>query len=137
MEQLYTDFLQRPADPAGEDFWRSEITKCVFDETCIANKRIDVARAFFYSAEFVGLHPDLTGQRGTHDYNSGFVYACYRGFLRREPNAYPDNNWNGFNFWVTKLDTTNPDAGDWKYNEMIKAFLDSPEYRGRFQPLIP
>lgn len=137
VEQLYADFLERPADPGGEDFWRSEITQCVFDETCIVNKRIDVARAFFYSSEFVGRHPELTGQRGTHDYNTGFVYACYRGFLRREPNAYPDNNWNGFNFWVTKLDNTNPDAGDWKYNEMIKAFLNSPEYRSRFEPLIP
>jgi Domain of unknown function (DUF4214) len=138
VDQLYTDFLQRDADPDGENFWRSNITQCVFDETCITNKRIDVARAFFYSTEFVGRHPELTtGQRGTHDYNSGFVYACYRGFLRREPNAFPDNNWNGFNFWVTKLDSTNPDAGDWKYNEMIKAFLESIEYRNRFEPLVP
>jgi Tol biopolymer transport system component len=137
VEKLYTDFLQRPAEPDGEDFWRSNITQCVFDETCIGNKRIDVARAFFYSTEFVGLHPDLAGQRGTHDYNSGFVYACYRGFLRREPNASPDNNWNGFNFWVAKLDSSNPDAGDWKYNEMLKAFLESIEYRARFEPLVP
>lgn len=135
--QQYIDFLQRGPEPDGWNFWRSNITQCVFDEQCIANKRIDVARAFFYSTEFVGLHPDLAGQRGTHDYNSAFVYACYRGFLRREPNAFPDNNWNGFNFWVSKLDSTNPDAGDWKYNEMIKAFLESIEYRGRFEPLVP
>jgi Tol biopolymer transport system component len=137
VEQLYWDFLQRRADADGENFWRSNITQCVFNEQCISDKRTDVARAFFYSTEFVGLHPDLAGQRGTHDYNSGFVYACYRGFLRREPNAFPDNNWNGFNFWVNKLDSTNPDAGDWKYNEMLKAFLDSIEYRNRFEPLVP
>jgi hypothetical protein len=130
--KMYLDFLGRAADQDGWNFWRSNITPCAFDMTCVANKRIDVARAFFYSTEFMGLHPDLRGQRGTHDYNTGFVYACYRGFLRREPNAPPDNNWNGFNFWVAKLDSTNPDAGDGKYNEMLKAFLESIEYRGRF-----
>jgi hypothetical protein len=132
VSQLYWDFLSRGPDQEGWNFWRSNITPCAFGESCIANKRVDVARAFFYSSEFVGLHPELGGQRGTHNYNSGFVYACYRGFLRREPNAPPDNNWDGFNYWVTKLDSTNPDGGDAKYNEMLRAFLLSTEYRGRF-----
>jgi hypothetical protein len=84
---------------------------------------------------FVRITPELaTGHRGTHDYNSGFVFACYRGFLRRNPNAPPDNNWEGFNFWVNKLDSTNPDASDGKYNEMLKAFVESSEYRQRFGP---
>lgn len=100
--------------------------------TCIGNKRVDVARAFFYSGEFVGMHPELGGTRGTHDYNSAFVLWCYRGFLRREPNDPPDNNWNGYNFWVNGLDSTNPDAGDDKYNNVLRAFLVSTEYRGRF-----
>ena len=94
---------------------------------------MDVARAFFYSSEFIGNHPALaSNQRGTHDYNAAFVFACYFGFLRRAPNDPPDYNWDGFNFWVNKLDSTNPDASDGKYNEMLKAFIESTEFRDRF-----
>jgi len=136
--QLYSDFLRHNPDEDGWNFWRSNITQCGFDISCIGGrdlpggKRVDVARAFLYSTEFVGLHPELGGPRGTHDYNVGFVFGCYRGFLQREPNGPPDNNWDGFNLWVNKLDSTNPDAGDAKYNEMIKAFINSIEYRARF-----
>jgi hypothetical protein len=132
VHQLYADFLNREPDVNGWNFWRSNITPCAFDMTCVAAKRIDVARAFFYSTDFIGMHPELGNPRGTHQYNSDFVYWCYRSFLRREPNAPPDNNWEGFNFWVGILDSTNPDAGDFKYNEMIRAFLLSNEYRDRF-----
>lgn len=136
--QLYKDFLERPPDQDGWKFWRSNITPCEFDTDCIVRKRIDVSRAFFYSTEFVGRHPALASdQRGTHDYNVAFVYACYRGFLRREPNECPDHDWSGFNFWVDKLDSTNPDAGDGKYNEMLKAFIESTEFRNRFVPHEP
>ena len=132
VDQHYLDFLNRASDQSGSDFWTSNITQCGFDTACISGKRVDVSRAFFYSGEYVALHPELGGQRGTHEYNAAFVLQCYRGFLRREPNAPPDNNWVGFNYWVDKLDSTNPDAGDWKYNEMLKAFIESIEYRGRF-----
>jgi hypothetical protein len=80
------------------------------------------------------VRPELAGQRGTHQYNEAFVFACYRGFLRREPNAPPDNGWAGFNFWVNKLDSTNPDDGDYKYNEGLRAFVESIEFRSRFGP---
>jgi len=139
--QLYWDFFNRAPDQSGLNFWRSNITQCGFDTSCIGGsdplpggKRVDLARAFFYSTEFIGMHPALGGQRGTHDYNWSFVYWCYRTFLQREPNAPPDNNWNGFNYWVGVLDSTNPDAGDYKYNQVIKAFITSTEYRGRFGP---
>lgn len=132
VEQMYKDFLLREPDASGWNYWRSNITPCNFDLNCIGNKRVDVARAFFYSGEFVGSHPGLAGERGNHAYNSNFVWACYNGFLRREPNAYPDNGWAGFNFWVGVLDSTNPDAGDGKYNDVIRAFLQCDEYRNRF-----
>jgi Tol biopolymer transport system component len=133
VNDLYYDFLQRGPDEDGWNFWRSNITSCGFSQSCIRNKRVDVARAFFYSTEFIGHHPALASdQRGTHDYSAGFVFACYFGFLRRAPNDPPDNNWDGFNFWVNKLDSTNPDASDGKYNEMLKAFIESTEFRNRF-----
>lgn len=135
--QMYLDFLGRPADVPGLNYWRTQITQCGFDLNCVNGKRTDVARAFFYSTEFVNSHPGLAGARGTHDYNANFVLACYQGFLRREPNAPPDNNWDGFNFWVGVLDSTNPDSGDYKYNQIIEAFLGSIEYRNRVWPPPP
>jgi hypothetical protein len=133
--ELYSDFLGRNgyADPNGLNFWRSNITNCGFDASCIDRKRVDVARAFFYSGEFVDSHPSLAGFRGTHDYNLGFVTACYSGFLARDPCDEPDGC-GGLNFWVGTLDSTNPDQDDSKYNEVLHAFLLSTEYRQRFGP---
>jgi Tfp pilus assembly major pilin PilA len=128
----YWDFFGHAPDQGGLDFWTGEITQCGSDAACVDRKRVDVARAFFYSGEFIGMHPELNGPRGTHEYNAAFVRLCYLTYLRREPNAAPDNNFDGFNFWVNHLDSTNPDAGDGKYNGMIHAFLLSTEYRDRF-----
>ena len=41
----------------------------------------------------------------------------------------PDGNFNGFNFWLSKLDQF---GGDYRQAEMVKAFLSSSEYRERF-----
>ncbi len=50
--QHYHDFLARPSDSAGEDFWTNEITSCGTDPGCIEQKRINVSAAFFLSIEF-------------------------------------------------------------------------------------
>jgi hypothetical protein len=132
VQKLYWDFLGRLPDQGGLNYWRFNITQCGFDMNCIGTKRVDVARAFFYSSEFVGSHPGLGGSRGTHDYNVNFVLACYDGFLKRCPSCPPDVDLSGFNYWVWVLDGTNPDAGDGKYNNVINAFLQCTEYRNRF-----
>ena len=49
-----------------------------------------------------------------------FVQMEYFGYLRRSPNDAPDGNFNGFNFWVGKLNQFN---GDFLQAEMVKAFL--------------
>jgi len=53
----------------------------------------------------------------------------YIGYLRRSPNDPPDGNFDGYNFWLTKLNQFN---GDFLQAEMVKAFLSSIEYRQRF-----
>jgi Domain of unknown function (DUF4214) len=63
--------------------------------------------------------------------NRTFVQIEYFGYLRRNPNDPPDGNFNGFNFWVNKLNQFN---GDFLRAEMVKAFLSSIEYRNRFGP---
>jgi len=61
----------------------------------------------------------------------GFVQMEYFGYLRRNPNDPPDNNFSGFDFWLNKLIQFN---GDYLQAEMVKAFLTSLEYRKRFGP---
>lgn len=56
-------------------------------------------------------------------FNSAFVFMQYVGYLRRDPDV------GGFNFWLGKL---NQFDGDYGKAEMVKAFLSSLEYRGRF-----
>jgi uncharacterized repeat protein (TIGR01451 family) len=58
-----------------------------------------------------------------HEFNSAFVALEYFGYLRRDPDA------PGYNFWLTKLNQFN---GNYIAAEMVKAFISSDEYRGRF-----
>jgi len=57
------------------------------------------------------------------------VLMEFVGYLRRNPDDAPDGNFNGFNFWLAKLDQF---EGDYRQAEMVKAFLASSEYRARF-----
>jgi len=65
--------------------------------------------------------------------NRAFVLMEYFGYLRRNPDAAPESglNFNGYNFWVNKLNQFN---GDFIGSELIKAFITASEYRGRFGP---
>ena len=65
------------------------------------------------------------------EFNRAFVLMQYFGYLRRNPNDAPDGNFDGFNFWLNKLNQFN---GDFVQAEMVKAFIDSSEYRRRFGP---
>ena len=66
-----------------------------------------------------------------HEFNRAFVLMQYFGYLRRNPNDALDGNFDGYNFWLNKLDQFN---GDFVEAEMVKAFIDSSEYRRRFGP---
>ncbi len=67
----------------------------------------------------------------TREFNRAFVLAQYFGYLRRNPDDAPDNNLNGYNFWLGKLNQFN---GNFVDAEMVKAFITSGEYRNRFGP---
>ena len=41
--------------------------------------------------------------------NRAFVFMEYIGYLRRSPNDPPDGNFDGYNFWLTKLNQFNGD----------------------------
>ncbi len=63
--------------------------------------------------------------------NRAFVLMQYFGYLQRDPNVTPDTNYVGYKFWLDKLNSFN---GDFRAAEMVKSFLVSGEYRGRFGP---
>jgi serine protease AprX len=55
--------------------------------------------------------------------NATFVMMEYFGYLRRDPDE------SGYQFWLNKL---NHFGGNFEQAEMVKAFIVSSEYRGRF-----
>ena len=63
------------------------------------------------------------------EFNRAFVLMQYFGYLRRDVNTGPDADFSGYNFWLNKLNTF---GGNFRDAEMVKAFLVSGEYRGRF-----
>ena len=65
--------------------------------------------------------------------NKAFVLMEYFGYMRRNPYDPPEStlDYAGYNFWLGKLNQFN---GDFIQAEMVRAFLVSGEYRGRFGP---
>jgi hypothetical protein len=63
--------------------------------------------------------------------NRAFVLMQYIGYLRRNPSDAPEAglDFAGYNFWLSKLEQF---GGDFVGAEMVKAFINSVEYRGRF-----
>jgi hypothetical protein len=60
-----------------------------------------------------------------------FVLMEYYGYLRRNPDDPQNINFTGWEFWLNKLTQFN---GNFVDAEMVKAFLNSGEYRRRFGP---
>ena len=76
--------------------------------------RAQVLRAVAESEEF-----------SSNEFNRAFVLMQYFGYMRRDPDA------GGYSFWLTKLNAFN---GSFVNAEMVKAFINSSEYRQRFGP---
>jgi large repetitive protein len=63
--------------------------------------------------------------------NRSFVQMQYIGYLRRNANELPDADFSGYEFWLRKL---NQFKGNFIDAEMVRAFIESGEYRARFGP---
>ena len=76
------------------------------------------------------------------EYNSAFVLMQYYGYLRRNPDDAPDNNFAGYDFWLRKINSFSLADEDMRDDaqalarvqraEMVRAFIESDEYRQRF-----
>ncbi len=62
--------------------------------------------------------------------NPAFVLMQYFGYLHRNPDEGPDSDLSGFNFWLKKLEDN---GGNFHKAEMVRAFIEATEYRGRFE----
>ena len=67
------------------------------------------------------------------EFNRAFVLMEYFGYLRRNPDDAPEPtlNYAGWRFWLSKLEEF---GGDHVRAELVKAFINSDEYRRRFGP---
>jgi hypothetical protein len=63
------------------------------------------------------------------EFGPAFVLMQYFGYLQRNPDEGRDHDMSGYNFWLSKL---NQFGGDYQKAEMVRAFIESDEYRARF-----
>jgi len=70
VRQQYLDFLGREPDAPGFTYWVGQLQQCGTDATCLRDRRLDVAAAFFASDEF-----QQTGS---------YIYRLYQGGLGRQ-----------------------------------------------------
>jgi hypothetical protein len=98
------------------------------DEFGTATTTVDTA-ARARALRDVAQNPTFNQQ----ELNRAFVLMQYFGYLRRNPYDPPEAtlDYAGYNFWLGKLNQFN---GNFVNAEMVKAFIVSGEYRGRFGP---
>jgi len=107
------------------------------DNALSANERTTLINLFGGAGNTINLTARAQALRAITDdqdleqteFNRAFVLMQYYGYLRRNPNDPQDADYTGFDFWLTKLNQFN---GNFVNAEMVKAFLDSSEYRSRF-----
>ena len=117
------NFVNKLANNAGVPANDPDRTKAI-NEFGTATDTSDVAargRALRDVAENASLQQQ--------ELNRAFVLMQYFGYLRRDPNGGQDTDYTGYDFWLTKLNQFN---GNFINAEMVKAFIESSEYRGRF-----
>jgi len=114
------EFVDKLNMNAGNPLSQEERDHLVSDLTTGVKARAQVLRA-------VAENQNLSDA----EFDRAFVLMQYFGYLRRDPNSGPDTNFDGYNFWLNKLNAFN---GDFATGEMVKAFITSIEYRQRFAP---
>jgi hypothetical protein len=118
-------------------------------ETTPTNAERNAAIAAFGSGDIAGRAAALrsvadSGSVYNRQFNAAFVLMQYIGYLRRNPNDAPEPglNYGGFDFWLAKMNQFSIAGEDVRSEpvararaqraEMVRAFILSAEYRGRF-----
>jgi hypothetical protein len=111
-------FVERLAQNTGANIrveTRNALTSALAERRMT---RAQVLRAIAEDADF-----------GRREFAPAFVLMQYFGYLQRNPDEGRDANWDGYNYWLAKL---NEFGGDHVRAELVKAFINSAEYRARF-----
>lgn len=116
----HTQFVNALNQNAGGVLSASEQTDLSASLTSGTKTRAQVLRLVAENSQFA-----------RQEFNRAFVMMEYFGYLRRDPNTGQDKDFTGYEFWLTKLNQFN---GNFEQAEMVKAFIASMEYRGRFEP---
>ena len=114
-DDQYVDALFQTAGVAPTQTERNNLVEGLRTHT---ETRAGVLRKVADNAEFRGKEK-----------NAAFVLMQYFGYLHRNPDEGADTNMDGFNFWLRKLEDN---GGDFHRAEMVRAFIEANEYRGRF-----
>jgi probable HAF family extracellular repeat protein len=114
------EFVDKLNQNAGGVLTQAERDQLVSDLATNAKTRAQVLRAVTENAQLQQA-----------EFRRAFVLMQYYGYLRRNPDDPQDTDFRGWKFWLTKLNEAN---GNFVQAEMVKAFLDSIEYRTRFAP---
>jgi hypothetical protein len=112
---------------AGSPLSSAELTQLVAEHTAGTKTRAQVLRQ-------IAEHSNLVNA----EFNRAFVLMQFFGYLRRNPNDSPDADYTGYDFWLAKLNSFTQPGEDVLMRvqkaDMVKAFLESAEYRHRFGP---
>lgn len=114
----YVDNLIQTAGLTAGQVNRNQIIATLTPNYPSAAARATALRSIIESAAF-----------DNKEKNRAFVLMQYLGYLRRDPDAAPDNNLDGYNFWLNKLNQFN---GDFHAAQMVESFIISGEYGARF-----
>jgi hypothetical protein len=119
----FVDALNANASNAGTQVLQpSERSQLISDLTLGNKTRAHVVRAVAEDSDLFAVEK-----------NRAFVLSQFFGYLRRNPNDSPEAglDYTGYDFWLGKLNQFN---GNFVNAEMVKAFIISGEYQGRFGP---
>ena len=104
----------------GVAFGAADRVKLINDLSAGRETRASVLRKIAESENF-----------SRREFNPAFVLMQYFGYLRRNPDDAPDGDLSGYNFWLRELNGEGAGKRD-DFRNMVRAFIISGEYRGRF-----
>jgi hypothetical protein len=148
-----TDFVTRPEFTSKPAF-APGVSAATYVDALFANSGVtpttaerNAAIAAYGSGDTAGRAAALrsvieSGSVFNAAFNPAFVLMEYFGYLRRNPDDAPDGNFAGYDFWLAKLNQFSLPGEDMRddtqaFNraqraEMVRAFIESIEYRQRF-----
>lgn len=134
------EFLAKyPASQNGSDYIDAVIATVLSGSSVnLAARRPDLVNEYLLGATQTQSRARVLRKIDTYpeysavEFNPGFVLMEYFGYLRRDPDQA------GYGFWLTKLNSFTV-AGDdplvrIQKSDMVRAFINSAEYRQRFGP---